>query len=322
MRSVNTVSQGGAAGIAVAMQQRAGGLLSSAMLLRLAQWTAAAALVEFLLLRVAIRLGPMLPQQPAVLRAADAVILLGSTAMNVAALLTIGALWLAACRVSSHALRGLLAAAGILTLARVLAAHSDLIFLLYTAVALAAMLWLLASPALPFRRRVLLSALLAVYGLLAYPVAAASVERLGWRWPAAPGAFFVAEGLAVAVAWLAFLVFPARRNRWRMVAALALTTLAVGFWLSRPWLALTLSQWTVGFTGFLPIGLYFVALWLFTATVVGLATGRRAEVWGLLLVALAGLRWDYTYLSGLALLGFLALALPWPPSPDRNAEGA
>jgi hypothetical protein len=72
-----------------------------------------------------------------------------------------------------------------------------------------------------------------------------------------------------------------------------------------------LTQWTVDFATFLPPWLYLLGLAGYVYTLIalarsGVAAGRLAA-WGLTLIALGGLRWDYTYFSGLGLLGFLLL---------------
>jgi len=85
-----------------------------------------------------------------------------------------------------------------------------------------------------------------------------------------------------------------------------------GFWLARPHLASALTQRTVDLAAFLPPWLYLLGLAGFVYTTMALAgsndAASRFAAWGLTLVALGGLRWDYTYLSGLGLVGFLLLA--------------
>jgi hypothetical protein len=307
--------------------------LSPELLARVSRWVVWVALVEFLLLRVAIRFGPMLSPRPAVSQAAQVVLFVGTAALNVAVILTTLAVLVMAGLTRSAVLRGLLVAVAILSLIRVASPQGvtpafDAIFLLYSVVALAAMVvgaTLVVAQAglpqglpLPFLRRVMLLFLVVIYAALAYPTIAASTARLGWQWAASASSVaphFVAEGLAVLVALMAWFVYRPARSKRAIVGTLIITGLLSGFWSARPHLASALTQWTVDFASFLPAWLYLLGLAEFLYTVIGLASSGETRshfaAWGLMLIALGGLRWDYTYLSGLGLLGFLLLAEPW-----------
>jgi hypothetical protein len=289
----------------------AGDLASVAGLVRLSRWVVVAALAEFLTLRVLIRMGPMLPQRPEVVQAAEAVVFLGTVALNAAAILSLLGLLLVAGLTSSVALRGLLVAGVALSLARVVVRGQDLVFLLHSGVTLAAMSAAVLILTGARGRRILLGILLAIYAALAYPMLATAAARLGWRWPESSGLFFVAEGLAVGVPLLVYLAYRPGGHRGAALAALAAAICFGAAQLARPWLVWTLAQWTVGFTGFLPRWLYLPALLLFAYTALSLRHTHRLWTWGLILVALGGLRWDYTYLGGLSLFGFLLLAVSW-----------
>ena len=322
-------------------------------LARVSRWAVWAALAEFVLLRVMIRFGPMLPPSPTVAQAAQGVLFAGTVALNVAAILSILAVIFIAGLTRSNVLRGLLIAAAVLNVTRAAWPHGetwvlDMIFLLYTLVALAAMgtslmvrhsdprsgkdsrslraETLRACPERSRRvaqgdsqqallRRVMLMLLVAIYAALAYPVALATAARLGWQWAASASSaasHFVAEGLAVLVALMVYFVYCPTRSKPALTGALSVTALLGGFWFFRPHLASALTQWTVDFASFLPPWIYLLGLAGFLYTAMALArsnnTRLRFAAWGLTLVALGGLRWDYTYYSGLGLVGFLLLA--------------
>jgi hypothetical protein len=118
--------------------------------------------------------------------------------------------------------------------------------------------------------------------------------------------------LAVLVALMAYFVYRPARSKLALAGALSITALLGGFWFFRPHLASALTQWTVDFASFLPPWLYVLGLAGFLYAVMALARSNNARLrsaaWGLMLIALGGLRWDYTYFTGLGLLGFLLLA--------------
>lgn len=144
---------------------------------------------------------------------------------------------------------------------------------------------------------------------------AAAQALTGWstQLPGGSGAFAAAEALVVAAA----LALPwSYRPPWRrrhLVLGSVLGLALLGGLAARPWIVATLAMWTVSFSLFLPGALYAAALASAAATVwalhdagpVGRTTGR-----GLLLVALAGLKLDFTYFALLALAGVLVLREP------------
>ncbi len=317
-------------------------LISFDLLARVSRWAVWAAIAEFLFLRVLIRFGPMLPPSAAVIHAANVVLFVGTAAFNVAAILTTLALLILAARSVTRPviLRSLLIAVAVLTLIRAATPQGitpvlDVIFLLYSAAALATMVVALTichsergQEPLPrgtgilrfaqndtLLRRVMLILLVVIYVALAYPTVMATLARLGWRGIASESSVaphLMAEGLAVLVALMVYFVYRPARNWGAFVGAWIVTGLLGGFWFARPWLASALTQWTVDFATFLPPWLYLLGLAGFLYTVLGLASSGKVQprfvAWGLTLVALGGLRWDYTYFSGLGLLGFLLLA--------------
>ncbi len=320
--------------------------LSPELLERASRWTAGAAMTEFLLLRVLIRFGPMLPPSAAVTQAAEVVLFVGTVAFNVAAILTTLALLIIAARsvTRSMVLRSLLVAVAVLTLIRTawpqgITPVLDVIFLLYSVFALAAMVTAFVRHSGPrsgkeslprtaetlhfaqgdkiqvLLSRVTLVLLIVIYGVLAYSTVMATLARLGWQWGASASSaapHFLAEGLAVLVALMVYFVYRPVWNKGAIAGAWIVTGLLGGFWIVRPWLASALTQWTVDFATFLPPWLYLLGLACYVYTLIalarsGMAAGRLAA-WGLTLIALGGLRWDFTYFSGLGLLGFLLLA--------------
>jgi hypothetical protein len=120
----------------------------------------------------------------------------------------------------------------------------------------------------------------------------------------------LAEALAFGAAALAPLALWAGwRPRAALLAALA-ALLYAGFSLAQPSIATFFVIWDLGLGSILPPALHSVAL---AALVYAVATAvtqpsLRLPALGLGLVALGGLRLDYTYYSLLAAAGFLLLA--------------
>jgi len=312
--------------------------LAPDLLARVGRWAVWAALIEFLLLRIVIRLGPMLPSSQVVTAAAQVVLFVGTVALNAAVFLTTLAVLIIAGLTRSNALRSLLVVVAVLNVIRAVSPPGvtpmlDVIFLLHSVVMLAAMvvaaILVVAHPAsagrpqggqpqgLPLLRCVMLMLLVALYVALAGPTVAASAARLGWQWfnKAMVVPHFLAEALAVLVALMVYFVYRPAPSRRALVVALIATVLLGGLWIARPHLASAFAQWTVDFATWLPPWLYLLGLACFLYTAIALARSSEARsrfaAWGLILIALGGLRWDYTYFSGLGLLGFLLLAEPW-----------
>jgi hypothetical protein len=275
-----------------------------------------AAVVEFLALRLLIRMGPMLPEAARGDGAAavtQGLIVLGTVAQNFGLLLALGLLLLLACRTSQSSLRLSLAAAVVLAVAHLLAGPAAppwlyAAFLLAVVTVMAAALWAVDCPC---RRPAWLALFGATYLLVLYPTLSGT---LALQLPLVPLAHTLAETGAVLAACLAL---PALRPRfeWRaLLPAMVAAGLLAGMWFSVSWLPPTLMIWTVAFTGFLPAPVYIVALGLFVYTLcasilnAGGRTAVPAVVPGLALIALGGLRWDFSYYVLLGLLGLLLLA--------------
>jgi len=102
----------------------------------------------------------------------------------------------------------------------------------------------------------MLMLLVAIYAALAYSAILATVARLGWQWAGETTAtpHFIAEGLAVFVALMAYFVYRPVRSKLALAGALIATALLGGFWISRPHLASALMQWTVDLPHFFRCG--------------------------------------------------------------------
>ena len=102
--------------------------------------------------------------------------------------------------------------------------------------------------------------------------------------------------------------------------------------LTRPWIVSTVAMWTVSFSLALPGLLYAIALGIAVATLPSLWSAggtRRTAAQGLLLIALAGLKLDFSYFALLSLAGTALLCLPSaepalhrPPSPAAGQSAA
>lgn len=286
--------------------------------LRLADMALVAALVETALLRFLLRLGPLLSPTPAVRAWGQVGMVAGTAALNLAYLLSTVALLRESWRAARGLRRRQRLAGGLLLGAMALGLAGDAAnltglgtlpmpaLLAFQALALAALVAWAACAAGSASRQALLWVICAAYG-----VAALSVMRpltLGLLpWSAGANVSAVAEGLAVVGALLTLpLGRPEVSLRAAVVATLGVLLLA-GMALGRSWLPAAFAVWNFGFTLFLPFWLYAVALWFYVYTAAACwasgKSGDRRMALGLILVALGGLRPDYSYMQRLALLG-------------------
>ena len=311
---------------------------------RLASMALAAALVEASLLRFLLRLGPLLPPTPVVRALGQAGMVLGTAALNLAYLLSTVALlvagWMAARgpRRLEQAAGFFIVGAMILGLAAdalhlsgrgVLPAPLLLIAHIFALAALGALLASTAKRGLPAIVPLLMIASYAAASLSAMGPAA---MVMGFLWPEAATTSAIAEGLAVGAALLVLPVYrPPASHRALLVATLG-GALLVGMALGRPWLPSAFAIWNFAFTLFLPFWLYVLALWLYLYTLAACwASGEpvyRAIALGLALVALGGLRADFSYMQRLALLGLWQLVylpsdlLPCTTAPQRTSQSS
>jgi uncharacterized membrane protein YecN with MAPEG domain len=294
-----------------------------------------AAVVEFLALRLLIRMGPMLPEAArgdAAAAVTQGLILFGTVAQNLALLLILALLALMGWRNAQISLKdkscsGLrrsgraqaaltvsLALTVVLFVAHTLAgpAAPPLLYAAFLLATFTTMAAALGAVNCPSQRRAWPALFGATYLLVLYPTLGAT---LALRLPFVPAAHSLAEIGAVLAACLAPLALRPRFDWRALLVAVTSAGLLAGMWFSISWLPPTLMIWTVAFTGFLPAPFYIVALGLFLYALLALtfnggerATPVPAVVLGLTLIALGGLRWDFSYYVLLGLLGFLILS--------------
>lgn len=295
---------------------------------------AVAAVAEVLLLRIALRLGPVLPNQADVLPLFAVVEWLGVVALNVGVLagsVVIGKtaleIWRPGGRLRSQVGRGgaLLAFALLgavlvnLGMPPLLGVTTDgLAVLVHGIVTGAAIVLTVLGSTQPPRVRTVL-ALAGLAQVLALAQAATrSLDPFG---SAGAGPLALAEAVAVvgalAAPWL-LLVRP-RRGEIALGAVVGVVV-AIGGTV-QPWGLATVAIWTMGFSFFLPPVLYGGAL--ASVLVTGLALWRRPGggelATGLLLVWLAGLKLD---VSSMALMGVAGLVIAARPGHTMSSSPA
>jgi len=287
-----------------------------------------AACLEFLLLRVFVRLGPIAPAGSVMDGLFDGLLTLGLVALN--SMVVVGLAWLLlgwfeAVR-SRAAARGI--AAAVAMVAGAAAVGSGLVLpgpdgaVVTAGIVVAAMgLGVLAARCSP-RRRLYLLLPLSSYALLAASYAGSGAV-LG---PSSGflGAHALAEGVAVGAAIVSPMVLG---SPWRGRPALASATIAAAFLVlvgARPWLPGTLLMWNLGFSLWLPLPLYAVGLALFMYTLLARPTGRGGNLPRacLLLLALGCLKLDYGPYALLGLTGLLGLANSGNLGHVRNRDQA
>ncbi len=259
---------------------------------------AVAALVEFGLLRVVLRLGPVLPWTPAAKALFDGVVLAGTAALNAAAILgaIAVALWVFkeadfGPRRWAVALTGTsLVVGSFIPLAELAGAWA-------AGLALVALLGGFEA-----RSRVALLPATAYGAVAVYWIIGAETGTGLW--------VGLAEAAAVGLGfWFFFRNLPLRSLRrlaGGLLAGLALTaTLYLAGWLVK-----AVGIWTVGISFFLPAPFYGLAL----AGLLWQLLADRQDVRGvgLLLLVLGGLRVDVSYFALLSLTGLLGWQYPGP----------
>jgi hypothetical protein len=275
------------------------------------------AVIEFLGLRLLIRMGPMLPQAARGDTAAaitEGLILLGTIAQNLALFLLPVVLAVIAWRTVHTGLKASLALLLTLFVGHTLVgpALPSWLYAAFLVAAFATMTAALWTVNCPCQRPFWLAIFAAAYLFILYPTLAAT---LALPLPFVPVAHALAELLAVLAACLAPLALRPRFERRALLLAGTAVVLVTGMWFSVAWLPPTLMIWTVAFTGYLPAPVYILALGLFLYTLVALTLNGGAHrnrvptaVLALLLIALGGLRWDVGYYTLLGLFGFLTLS--------------
>ncbi|MBI2322578.1 MAG: hypothetical protein HYU88_10970 [Chloroflexi bacterium] len=302
-------------------------------LLQVVVW---AAVAEFLLLRVFLRVGPFLPAEEALLPLYRTVETLGLAAMNLAMLAGAGLIAAYASALAwrrpADALLGALLLAALLgnlglsaplgmAAAPAAAAVQAATMLAVLALGLGSSVWA------PWRAALALAALAQAAAL--YHVLAPALGALGLALPAGETPAFAAEALAVAAALALPWGLGGALRRRHVALGLGLGLLLLVAHMARPWTLATIAMWTVAFTLFLPGALYAAALAAATSAALALrgspsASARQAAA-GVLLIALGGLRLDFSYFALLGLVGLLVATRALPlshPLPLPMAQGA
>ena len=192
---------------------------------------------------------------------------------------------------------------------------------------LAALLAIYAATSGRRRGRLALGLIAGAESLALAHLLAPGLAGLGLPLPGAGALIFFAEAAALAAA----LVLPwslgphaGFRPRWRrrdLVVGVILAIALLAAHTLRPSLLVAMTMWNLSFSLFLPGIVYAGAFGAFAATLLALwregPTGRAAAT-GLLLIALAGLKLDFTYFNLIALVGFLLCCQPLGVSARRG----
>lgn len=275
---------------------------------RLPTLVAVAALVEFLSLRLLIRLGPVLPHTQAVVSLTEALMFIGAVALNFALLLTLAVLSTMAWQTSHYLLKFCLTAVVVLTIGLALAGDAPppllfAIFLFFSLGIVGIALWFAGHSHL---YKIWLALFGGAYLALAYPTL---VNTLHVTLPFTAQARGISELLLILATLSAPFILRPRRDWIAAVVGVIGVILLAGLWFSVQWLPPTLMIWSIAFSGYLPAPVYVLALgvWFYTFTSL-IRNGRRDQALGLALIALGGMRWDLSYYALLALAGFLLLS--------------
>lgn len=266
----------------------------------------AAATAEFVLLRLVLRVGPVVPRNEMTEMFFGAVTLAGTAALNAATILSVlaVALWLWQRGPRQWGLQGIVVGATVALLAVGSLIQPDSLIGLAWSGGLT-----LAAFLLGYKRR----AGLAFLPGLAYGTAVLS--RVSGLWPGTGFWMGVAEA-AVVVFGLALFATNLRQQHRLQLAAGLLPGFALVAGLSLTgWMVKAIGIWALGISFYLPAPFYGLALagfiWQVLAHTHG--TGRV----GLLLMGLAGLRTDFSYLALLSLTSLLA----WTGEPSEPEGG-
>lgn len=281
----------------------------------------AVALGEFLLLRFVLRMGPELPTGPAVEGAVSLAYKAGLWSLNLAGMLSLLVLGVVIRGTIKQQTGRMFIAGAALALATALVlggwghaiwGGSQAMLLAQTIGVPLAMLAVFAAAPWREARRAWLFAFPVVYMLAGLHFAARTANAGG----AAAWMLTVAELVAVGAAVSAPFALSARGNPFapftvaRKLAIVAATGAALfytAFAYFEPTIAKFFVLWDSGFASSVPWPAQAVAIWALIYAVVA-ALPRPAAV-GLLVIALAGVRLEYTYFSLLALAGFALAAL-------------
>lgn len=293
-----------------------------------------AGLTELLLLRMLSRVGVHIPKEGLMLEVYGQLTRVGSFAFNVATVLAVVTLALAAY---------LLLRQGRPTPLR-LATLGGLLLLLWWSMLLpladrtpptevafgltSAMVLLLLSASFclragaPLAQRLAIGLVTTAFLCSTYYATSYALYRLaGWHGspPSALSALNAGEALALLTGIAALWAWGSprwladwRRDPLQIAVPSVLAILLLGSYLAPGSTSAILALWTTGLTLYLPFPLYLVSFWLFALTITGrLRRGDRASAgWALLLLLVAGYSLELTYQHLLAVLAVFVLAHP------------
>ncbi len=274
--------------------------------------TAAAALVEFILLRLLLRGGAFAPAGEIITLAFEILQTVGLIGFYAAAITSGLVLLVVAILIwRPGPRRGLtILILSVLALAALFAILRETILIVLYPFAIMATLALLLL--LHPRKRSWdfagAAAAVVAIGTNLYLLAATNAAGLGWELEYAQEVFDAGEYFAVATPIL--FILGRRWRPWAAIAGIAAAALFYAFALN-PLVPLIVA-WTIYLTYFLPIAVYAVALGALVYCLGDMITdpSQRWLGYGLLLVAIAGRLDQTTYLAQLSLLGGLLLILP------------
>lgn len=275
------------------------------------------ALAELLLVRTFYRVGIYIPREGPFRDVYRVLTAVGSFALNLSSVLALLGLGILAAGAVRKERRGAGFAVGAFVLAAVLARLSGaqdvtpvarLLFVL----AVAAVAWPFLTARATWPDRLAVAGVALSILLSSFAGFAADAERIA---PASesPVGPTVAQLAGEAVVLLtAFLLFAASLTRSgpraRPIVAGALPAAAlVAAWRANGAITGILVLWTAGLRLYLPLWLYALALWAFSAAAVGVLRERPWRAAGLVLLLVGGFLLESTYVQALALLGLLLL---------------
>lgn len=266
-----------------------------------------AAVIEFLCLRLLLRMGPLLPQTDILAAIGNGLAFIGMTALNVGLLLMIIALVEHVRLIKSPLWQSLILGCVVLTIVLFLIPNGSMLYSVWLVCVWGVMAeaWRVTMGSLAYR--VWLGLVLIVYFLVGYATLAPGLQI---NLIARPLVLALAELSAVLVAISAILVMPIHWDWRAMIVSVIGGIILGGMWLGAAWLPPTIMIWIFALTGYLyfPVYVLAFAVFLYTLATFALRSETRYLAIGLGLIALGGLRWDYPYYVLLALIGVIMLA--------------
>ena len=313
-RAAECAAPGAAAESPALLEERSGRWTPLAAVLRLLPVTA---LAELLLLRTFFRVGIYIPKRGPFMSVYRVLTAAGSFALNLSSVLVLLALGLLAWQAYPRGLRTAAFALGaflVVSLALAPAGTSELgpTARLSFVLAVAAVAWPFVRGRGDRWQRMAVAGAAGSALLSAYAGLVGDAGRLvpSTHGPGgAVGAQLVAEALVVATAFAFFAAWVSSdglRVRPLLVAAGPALALLVA-WRANGAITGILVLWTAGLRLYLPVWLYAVALWAFSAAAIGWLPRRGWRSAGLALLLVAGMLLESTYVQALALVALLLL---------------